>query len=353
MFNSKQKIDFVFITCLSLWTLTNFLCMALSSPYCSFNKYLIGWSLALLSTLTVSVFLKVKQIKNLASFLWLVHICMIAYLVFATGKVRGSKRWIYFFNLSYQPSEGLKLFYILLFSHYLIKEKYWLCAGLFCATSGLLVMQPDLGNALIVLILTLILMMKHGVRKLVIVVCVMLSITSGLLVISYFPHARERYTTYLSADKTSNTSNKSAYQNLRALASIKTGGLTGVGPGKGTIKRVLPDAYSDFIFAVIGEELGALGCLLICFSFLIFYMRALYYADLVPGCRESLWLVGISSLIALQAWIHMGSSVWLIPTKGTGLPFISHGGSSMLILHIAFGVVLISARSIRKRLAIY
>jgi cell division protein FtsW len=243
--------------------------------------------------------------------------------------------------MSYQPSEGLKLFYILLFSNLLTSKKYYLCFGVFATTTLCLVLQPDLGNAALVSIITIILLIQAGLNKIIIAGCGFVLSVGAAIAICIFPHSRYRYLSFFSKAE--------SYQNIRALAAIKAGGLVGVGAGKGSIKHVLPDAYSDFVFAIIGEELGFLGCTIICASFLVFILRIWYFYSILPRVRESLWFLGIGLLIALQAWIHMASSVWLIPPKGTNLPFISHGGTSLIIFNLGFGILARSIEIARKK----
>jgi cell division protein FtsW len=152
-----------------------------------------------------------------------------------------------------------------------------------------------------------------------------------------FHHVRERVDQFLKGTGDS-------YQIDRALEAFQNGGLTGRGPGEGSVKMVLPDAHSDFIFAVAGEEFGLVVCLLLvtCFAFIV--LRALSRMVSEHNMFVLLGVTGLATGFGLQAVINMASSLHLMPTKGMTLPFISYGGSSIIAIALGVGMLLALTR---------
>jgi cell division protein FtsW len=149
-----------------------------------------------------------------------------------------------------------------------------------------------------------------------------------------FPHVTTRIDGFL------NPAGNDTYQVDRSLEAFVNGGLYGVGPGEGTVKQVLPDAHSDFVFAVAGEEFGFIACLFIVLLFAFIVLRG--YTRLLRETNIFVLLAaaGIITDFGLQAFINMASTLHLMPTKGMTLPFISYGGSSLLALALAMGMFL-------------
>jgi cell division protein FtsW len=155
---------------------------------------------------------------------------------------------------------------------------------------------------------------------------------------SSFDHVRIRVDRFFSAAP-------SDYSQLdRAMQSFSEGGFLGRGPGEGTIKTVLPDAHTDFIFAVVAEEYGVIACLILVSLFAFVVMRALVKAAQEPDAATRLAIQGLALLFGLQALINMGVNVGLLPAKGITLPFVSIGGSSMLAVSITLGMLLALTR---------
>lgn len=335
-----QKLDPVIITCVCFWSIINVLCMSVGSPYHSAAYYALILSAGVIIGYFILRFLPNSTIYRASLIGWLIHLAMILYLILFTKGIKGGRRWIVIRQISYQPSECLKLCLAILFSKLVSEGRFFLAGLLSLISISLLAIQPDLGNAILMSLLCLICLFIWGARKrhlTLILAGLSISLYTG---ISLFPHASKRLRSFSQHVSTQKPKPDSAYQNLRAIAAIQRGGLVGLGAGKGVVKRFLPDAYSDFIFAVIAEELGLIGCTLVCLSFLVFFLRCMFNAQIMHKSSESLVIIAIGTMISLQAWIHMASNVWLIPTKGTTLPFISHGGTSMLVLYIALSIIL-------------
>src|SRR5690606_4098109 len=171
-----------------------------------------------------------------------------------------------------------------------------------------------------------------------VVLLLVVGIVSAAAAYSFFPHVASRIDRFLDPAGGGN------YQIDRAMEAFQTGGFFGVGPGDGSVKRQLPDAHTDFIFAVVGEEFGVVVCLLVVALFAFIVLRG--FSRLLEEKNFFVVLAASGLLIqfGLQAIINMGVNLRLMPTKGMTLPFISYGGSSMFALALLMGMVLALSR---------
>jgi cell division protein FtsW len=213
-----------------------------------------------------------------------------------------------------------------------------LSALLYLGFAGLLVLQPDVGQMLLVSLVWCALLLLAG-KPLTLLLGLAAALGGGLLVayasLGYVRWRVERFLHPSAGD---------SFQTERALQSFIEGGFFGKGPGEGTIKTVLPDAHTDFIFAVIAEEYGVLACLVIVGLFGLVTVRVFARHVDRPNAFGSLAAAGLVLLVALQAIINMAVNVGLIPAKGITLPFISSGGSSMLAVGLTMGMLLAVTR---------
>jgi cell division protein FtsW len=259
-------------------------------------------------------------------------------------EIKGARRWIHFGGLSVQPSEFLKPAFAVVcgwvFSrrHVIGLAAYGIATGLYLLVALLLLLQPDLGQTVVV---TAIWVGEFFLAGLPIVLVVGLVVTGVCGIVGayfIFPHVQSRIDRFL------NPASGDTYQIDRSLEAFANGGILGTGPGQGKIKLLLPDAHADFIFAVAGEELGLIATILIVglFAFVVLrgFSRVLKESDLFILLAAS----GLLIQFGLQALIHMGSSLHLLPAKGMTLPFISYGGSSLLALGIGTGMMLALTR---------
>jgi cell division protein FtsW len=155
----------------------------------------------------------------------------------------------------------------------------------------------------------------------------------------YFPHVAFRIDRFFGPQSSSDYS-----QGARAIQSFVEGGFLGRGPGEGTIKTSLPDAHTDYIFAVVAEEYGAIACLALLALFAFVVLRALRHAESEPDPPTRLAIIGLALMFGFQALINMGVNVGLLPAKGMTLPFLSAGGSSMLAISLTLGMLLALTR---------
>ena len=262
--------------------------------------------------------------------------------IVAGSEIKGATRWITLFGFNLQPSEFAKPLFAIVSAWLLTLWREgedfpgWIYStALLAGLVTILVLQPDIGMTAVIVLTWGFQMFLAGMPMLFVI---------GAVAIA--PLAL--YIAYLNLDHVNLRINKffegGSWQVERARQSFAEGGLFGVGPGDGTVKLKLPDAHSDFIFAVAAEEYGALACLVLLGIYGFIVMRGFARAL----SNEGLFcLIAASSLvmqIGVQAAIHMASSVDLIPTKGMTLPFVSYGGSSMLASGLTMGLLLALTR---------
>jgi len=267
--------------------------------------------------------------------------------VFAFSPVNGARRWIKFAGFSAQPSEIAKLTLSLFLAYFLTKRageerSFWKtfvpCMIPLGVLAGLVAKEPDLGTALMLAIISMTICFAAGVRPRHVVY----ALVPGLLFVAKMvistPFRMRRMATFIDpfADQQG-----SGYQVVQSLIAVGSGGPHGLGFAQGKQKLLfLPFAHSDFIFAVIGEELGLIGALIIVLVFAIFLWRGMRAALRAPDRFGMLLGIGIVVGIVAQALLNMSVVLALVPTKGIPLPFISYGGSSLVPTLAGVGILL-------------
>src|SRR6266478_4919928 len=267
--------------------------------------------------------------------------------VFAFGRVNGAHRWIKFKGFSIQPSELSKLVLALFLAYFLEKhagdeQSFWRtfvpCAFITGLLAVLVVAEPDLGTAMMLAVIFCVLIYTSGARLLHLgmVAAPALFGLAGLLI--FVPFRMRRMIMFLDpwADPQG-----SGFQVVQSLIAIGSGGPNGLGFAQGKQKMMfLPFAHSDFIFAVIGEELGLIGTLTVLLIFGLFLWRGIRTSLLAPDRFGMLLSLGLVTGIVVQALFNMSVVLSIVPTKGIPLPFISYGGSSLVPTLAAVGVLL-------------
>ena len=267
--------------------------------------------------------------------------------VFAFGKVNGAHRWIRFSSFSIQPSEVSKLTLAIFLAYFLEKKAgeesdFWRtfvpCALVTGTLAFLIVLEPDLGTAMMLAVLFLVVTYTAGVRRLHLGMAAAPALVglAGLLIL--VPWRMRRLVTFLDpwADQQG-----AGFQVVQSLLAIGSGGTDGLGFAQGKQKMLfLPFAHSDFIFAVIGEELGLVGALGVLLVFGLFLWRGIRTTLLAPDRFGMLLSLGIVIVIVAQALFNISVVLSLVPTKGIPLPFISYGGSSLVPTLAAVGILL-------------
>jgi cell division protein FtsW len=260
-------------------------------------------------------------------------------------EVKGSKRWIdLFFLPRFQPIEVLKPFLIITLATILcsnkanIISKYLLSILIITLISSLLIIQPDIGQTLLVIFSWAVLIFTSGINLyLLIAIFLFSSVLLAYLIIFVpkFEYIQGRIFSFFDRETGSHN-----FQSDKAIESITSGGFFGKGIGEGTLKNNVPEAHTDYIISVISEEFGVVAIMLILLLFLIFIYMVLKKINFETNDKIKLILIGSISLILMQATIHIGVNIRLFPTTGMTLPFLSYGGSSIVSTSILAGIIL-------------
>lgn len=292
-----------------------------------------------LVAMAVSMKLGYRRMARLAYPLLVVAvILLIAVLIPGIGtKVGGAKRWIRFPGVSIQPAEIAKVAWVIYLSYSLAKKRekvQHFSIGFLphLGIAGFLVMlcmlEPDFGSSVALLFLMFVMLFAAGARLSWLVGSVLLAIPFAYTAIATSEYRMKRITAFL--DPWANRQG-SGYQVAESLMSIGSGGLTGLGLGDGRQKLFfLPEAHTDFIFAIIGEELGLLGATAVLVLFLLLVGSGLRVAMRSTDPFAKLLAAGLTTLIGVQSFIIMAGVTRLLPLTGLTLPFVSYGGSSLI-----------------------
>lgn len=297
--------------------------------------------LALVLMLSISL-VSPRHVRRLALLVFCGSVVLLAATFVIGVEIKGARRWISVPGLSsVQPSEFVKPSLAVISAWLLAQARaersapgYFLSTLLVGAVLALLVMQPDLGMSIVVAAVWAAQLFVVGLP--IWIAALGLLGGAGAMVGAYFvfQHVRSRFDRFLDPASGDN------YQVNTALEAFMNGSLFGRGPGEGTVKAQLPDAHTDFVMAVAGEEFGLIVCLIILALFAFVTLRALSRASKETSLFITLAATGLGVQFGLQAAINMASTVQLIPAKGMTLPFISYGGSSALAMAIAVGMML-------------
>ncbi len=283
-----------------------------------------------------------RHIRRLALLVFIGSVVLLAATFVIGVEIKGARRWISVPGLSsIQPSEFVKPSLAVISAWLLAQSRverrmpgYFLCTLLVGGVLSLLVLQPDLGMSIVVAAVWAAQLFVVGLPMWVAGFGVVGG--AGAMVGAYFAfnHVRSRFDRFLDPSSGDN------YQVNTALEAFQNGALFGRGPGEGTVKAQLPDAHTDFVMAVCGEEFGLIVCILILALFAFVTLRALSRASKETSLFITLAATGLGVQFGLQAAINMASTIQLIPAKGMTLPFISYGGSSALSMAICVGMML-------------
>jgi cell division protein FtsW len=265
--------------------------------------------------------------------------------LFFGPEIKGAHRWIDVGPINLQPSEFAKPAFVVVVAWFLAEHTRrpempgqviaFLLAGLFIC---LLVMQPDFGQTALVILTFGAMLLIYGISWVSVLGLGALASAGVFLAYELVPHVQSRIDRFMSPDK------GDTFQVDTAMQAFKNGGLMGTGPGGGESKLVLPDAHTDFTFAVMGEEFGLIACLLLMALFAFVVLKILLRAKSEPDPFAALALSGLAMVFGFQAIINMGVNTALLPAKGMTLPFISYGGSSLLGMAFGMGLVLALGR---------
>ena len=313
-------------------------------PFYFVNRHILYLIPTLVLLLATSL-LSARNIRRVALVVFIVSLLLIVATLLFGAEVKGARRWIVILGVNIQPSEFLKPAFVILIA-WLFGESArrpempsnTAALALLLAAVGALVLQPDFGQTMLIMLVWGTLFFLAGMRM---VWVVGLGGTAAVgLAVAYatVPHVARRIQRFM------DPASGDTFNVDQALESFWRGGWFGRGPGEGTIKRILPEAHTDFVFAVAAEEFGIVLCLVLLALYAFIVLRALRraLADEDPFRRFA--AAGLAILFGLQSAINMAVNLHLIPAKGMTLPFISYGGSSMISLAYGMGMLLALTR---------
>lgn len=276
-------------------------------------------------------------------------ILMLVAVPFVGAEVNGARRWINLGFSDLQPSEFLKPLFIVSTAWILsfrAKDPQLpvmvITGALVALIAVLLMMQPDFGQTIVFASVWLILLMIAGISPMTMGVLGGTAIGGVVMAYLFYGNARNRIDNFLFPTKEAALADR--YQVEMAHNTLTAGGLTGTGPGSGTVKFRLPEAHTDYIFSVIGEEFGLIACAVIAILYLAIVIRVFMKLLDEEDAFRLLAAAGLAAQFGVQALINMAVNTGIAPSKGMTLPFISYGGSSMVALSIGFGLLLAFTR---------
>ena len=297
------------------------------------------------AVLVATSFLPPREIRRFALIVFMVSLMLVAATPYFGAEIKGARRWLVILGVNVQPSEFLKPAFVILIA-WLFGElgkrpempANTVALVLLVAVIGLLVLQPDFGQTMLITLVWGALFYMAGMRF---IWMVGLGATAAIGLTTAFytvPHVAQRINRFL------DPSSGDTFNIDIATELFVRGGWFGRGPGEGTIKRILPEGHTDFVFAVAAEEFGVVLCLSLVALFAFIVIRALIKAmhNSDPFIRFA--AAGLAILFGLQSTINMAVNLHLMPAKGMTLPFVSYGGSSLISLAYGMGMLIALTR---------
>jgi cell division protein FtsW len=304
------------------------------------ERQVLFLALGMVVMLAVSL-LTPRGVRRLALAMFLAMLAAMAGILLVGDEVNGAKRWIRLAGFSAQPSEFAKPAFVILAAWGLAQARarsdmpgLGIAVAAYITFAGLLVQQPDVGQTLLITLVWCAMLIMAGQPLSLAAIAAVAG--AGGLIGAYFalPYVRLRFNRFWNPTPGDNS------QTDRAIQSFVEGGFFGRGPGEGTIKTLLPDAHTDFIFAVIGEEYGVLACLALVGLFAFIVLRVFARSLDESDDFRRLAATGLALVFGCQALINMAVNVGLVPPKGITLPLVSAGGSSTVAVAIGLGMIL-------------
>lgn len=314
-------------------------------PIFHFVYRTLMYSIPTIGILLLVSLLRPRYVRRLAAVVFVASLVLMGLTLIIGQEVNGANRWIGIGPFSLQPSEFIKPAFVVLAAWlFAARNKVpgfpgnGLAGLLYVMVAVLLVLQPDFGQLLLLSAVWAGMFFMAGIPLVWMAALGIGSMGGALAAYAYVPHVTSRIDRFFNSDAGDN------YQVEMAIEAFKQGGLVGLGPGEGHIKNMLPDAHTDFVFAVAGEEYGILACLVLvgifCFIIARSYVRAMTANDQFVQLAGG----GLAALFSLQTLINMGVNLNLLPAKGMTLPFVSYGGSSLFAMALTIGMLLALTR---------
>jgi cell division protein FtsW len=290
-------------------------------------------------------FLSPRQVRRLAWVVFFVGMALLAATLFVGTEIKGARRWVSFAGIVVQPSEFVKPAFVVLASWLFAQGSerrdmpgHILATVLLGCVLSLLVLQPDLGQTILTTAIWGALFFLAGLPWIWVVGLGGVGVIGLTTAYELLPHVARRIDRFMDPETGDN------FQIEKATEAFTSAGWFGKGPGEGTVKRIIPDGHTDFIFAVTAEEFGVLFCIAIVTVYAFIVIRSLMHARREQDGFTRLAIAGLSMLFGLQSAINMSVNLHMIPAKGMTLPFVSYGGSSMFALALGMGMLLALTR---------
>jgi cell division protein FtsW len=349
-----KKYDCCFITIISIVVIFGLFMVFSSSdiiayvrwdnPYKFFIKQLFWVTIGFIVMFFTSFYIDYNIYKKILNIFYLLTLILLVYVLFF-GKLRlGAKRWINiggFFTI--QPSELAKILVVIIISNFISKKKkkkrdFIITTLMVLVIIFLIAIEPDLGTPILIIIVCFSMLFCAGIGFKFIFISSFFSFLFIFFEIMRKPYRLTRFKDYLLSFVNIDYSSYQVKQSLNALGS---GGLFGKGFGKSEMKLMyLPEAHTDFIFPVIGEELGFIGVSMLILFFVYFFIRGIKVSKQMPDIFSEYLCLGITFLIVFQAVINLSVALGILPAKGIPLPFISFGGTSLFITMLITGILI-------------
>lgn len=363
---ANNPVDFTFVVImLLLLSIGLVMVLSASSPtalsesgksYQYFERQLVFAVLGLISMVVISK-IDYRLYQKYYKHLYILSIILLGAVLLIGKNVNGATRWIVITDtLRFQPSEVVKFFMIVFYAGLLTKnrnqlDKYWkgiVYHILFLApVAALLLLEPHFSSTMVIMSIVCVMMVMAGCRFLQFFTTgLVLGIPAIIFLITKASYRLTRVITFL--DPWQNPTDE-GWQVIQSLYAIGSGGLFGVGLGESKQKYLyLPEPQNDFIFSVMAEELGFIGCTVVIILFALLIWRGIIIAIKAPDMFSSLVAIGITSLIAIQVIINIAVVTSSMPATGMPLPFFSYGGTALFILLCEIGVLLNISRASQK-----
>lgn len=322
-------------------------------PYAYLYKQFIFLALAIGAGWAVAI----ADLEQLRKFVWIASAIALFFLVLVLIpqigiSVKGSRRWLGLGGVRLQVSEFAKLALVFSLAHYLALNQsklhdFWRGFVIPAAWTGLFALlvlaEPDFGTAFLLGTIGMILLFLAGARLKFLLPSIVAALVAFAILVLHNPVRLRRITSFMDIEA---NRGDGAYQLWQAILAFAAGGVDGVGLGQGRQQNsFLPEAHTDFIFAIMGEEMGLIFTLLVVALFVTIFVAGLMHVRRAPNLFQFLLVTGCLLLICLQAIINLGVVTGMLPTKGMSLPFISAGGSNLLLMGLLVGIIINSQRT--------
>lgn len=311
-----------------------------------FNSHLIRVLIAIVFMIGFS-FIPYEIYKSVSKPLILFSVGLLVFTLLFAPEIKGAGRWLSIAGITFQPADIAKLFliihlaamlerksdYIYDFRNAFVPMFIWVII-----ISGLILIQPNISNGLLIVAISLTVMFVGGIKFKHIFLSSAAMILSGGLTAMIFSHSRQRIESFYNSIVNGGDINTQVKQ---ALVSLGSGGLFGVGIGNSKQNNLfLPEAYGDFIFAILGEQLGFVGSVAVIFFYLVLFIAGILIAKKAQDKFGQLLAFGVTFSIAIYAFVNIAVATGTFPTTGLPLPFISYGGTSIIFLSVGIGILI-------------